>query len=268
MGALRGRCADGTVVASSGTSSQAGTASIVSGPGGATMAPVAEMGACTLGLDERIVMRRAMRRAAYEQAVVREATRIVEDVLVPTVLREAEDSCHNEAFNILVPHVVISPLPRDLPSSYRRDRFEADVQRCTRAMLSSKGLDNIAVTLEPRFPAEGTVPACSLPFLPALFCLFAALPPQPRGPRSTERCLTLTCSIPPEDGVGSESDGEEGGGGGSLYGLATQPLQYYLPGSKQPSPSPQAQSPQQQQQQQQQQQHHPQRQMITHTPVS
>ena len=154
-------------------------------------------GALTLTLEERIVLRRATRKTAYLQAVQREATRIAEDIIVPEVLRAADESNHSEDMNVLVPHIGVSPTPKELPKSYKRSVFEEDVRDAVLALIHAKGLPHCELTLEHRFE---NLLACTLFSLP-FFCT-----PAPQT-FPAERCLTFTCSV--------SSEGTFGGGGGS-----------------------------------------------------
>eukprot|EP01060_Flectonema_neradi_P035702 TRINITY_DN6642_c1_g1_i1.p1 TRINITY_DN6642_c1_g1~~TRINITY_DN6642_c1_g1_i1.p1 ORF type:complete len:182 (+),score=24.76 TRINITY_DN6642_c1_g1_i1:152-697(+) len=142
---------------------------------------------CFSGLDYKITMRRSMRRQAYEQAVSREATRIVEDVIVPELSRATEDSNHENDLNIIVPHIYIGPLPRDLPPSYKRKAYEEAVQRVVQTTLQEKGLTSYDVTLESTF-TDNLLPQCGFAYY---WCLA-----MPSSKKPVERCMTFTCTVP------------------------------------------------------------------------
>ena len=142
---------------------------------------------CVSGLDYKISMRRGMRRQAYEQAVSREATRIVEDIIVPELSKVTEDSNHENELNVIVPHIAIGTIPRDLPSSYKRRPYEDAVQEVVRALLQEKGLTNFVISLESTF-TDKLLPQCGFAYF---WCLAVQNSKVPH-----ERDLTFSCTVP------------------------------------------------------------------------
>eukprot|EP01059_Diplonema_ambulator_P009997 TRINITY_DN19979_c0_g1_i2.p1 TRINITY_DN19979_c0_g1~~TRINITY_DN19979_c0_g1_i2.p1 ORF type:complete len:174 (+),score=40.96 TRINITY_DN19979_c0_g1_i2:49-570(+) len=142
-------------------------------------------------LDARVMMRRCLKRMQYEKAVEREAARVLEDVVVPELLRGAEEEGGAGEVKIIVPHIKLVGLPRDTPKCFTRKMYEEDVCQAATSTLTQRGLSSFSLTLERTF--DDYLPSCNA-LLPSFFCLFPALPTRPLP---QERCLTFTCTLPP-----------------------------------------------------------------------